>query len=1021
VTTEPVPDELAGRIERELRQRGVADVRGDRHARMLYATDASIYQVEPLAVVVVGSEREAQTTVEYCRDRAMPILPRGGGTALAGQSVNRAVILDFSAHCRRILSVDVEARRAWVEPGVVLDQLNAHLEPRGLMFGPDVATSSHANLGGMIGNNSAGAHSLVYGRTVEHLLGLEVLLADGRRMRLEQGSAERDPRQREIATRLEAIVRPLAAEIDRRFPKIRRHVDGYNLDILLRQLRESTPGSFDQVNLASLVCGSEGTLAITLRAHVALVERPRARALAIISFRSADEALQALRPILAEGPAAVELVDEVVIETALLNLEHRDTVAMLPTIDGRPPGAVLYVEFFGDSAQEADGRLESLPRILPDAPIGRFTDERSRQRAWRLRKAGEPLLHAVPGDRKPVTFVEDTAVDPSRLLEFVREFRAIVERHGTRAAYYAHASVGCLHIRPLVDIRSDEDRGRMVSIATEVAELVRRHDGALSGEHGDGRVRTPLLARVMGRELCDAFRRVKEVFDPRGLLNPGNIVGPSDPLRILDHHRVRPQQEFTRLPGAKEPTFFRYEREGGFNHATEQCNGAGICRRMSQGAMCPSYRATLDERHSTRGRGNALRLAITGQFGGGTAPSWQDESTHETLRLCLSCKACRSECPSNVDIAKLKAEYLAQSFRDAGRVPLRTRLVGRIRRVSRVGSALWPIANAAGRVPGARALLAAIMDVDSRREPIRFGPSLVRWDAKRRAAARARRGSMPREPAAPHAPTVLVMADCFSAFQEPTIGRAVVELLEAFGYCARVVDAGCCGRSLISAGMLAEAARVIGATARRLDDEVRRHDALAIVIAEPSCQSAVIDEWRELRLADRPPEIERVADRALAVDAFLDSRWDAHPRRPRFDPLDAPVLVHAHCHQRALLGAESAVRLLRRCFGERVELLDSGCCGMAGSFGYTGARYDLSMRIAEQSLLALLRGRGAGDGGASAHASPIVVAAGTSCRQQVRDGIGAQPLHPADLCMRVLRNARPGDRGAAPAGEAPRR
>jgi len=1031
------PDLL--RIERDLRLLGVSDVRVDRHTRMLYATDASLYQVEPIAVVIVGSEEEAMATVQYCHRERLPILPRGGGTALAGQTVNRAVVLDFSARCRKILSVDDSTRRAWVQPGVVLDQLNAHLSPMGLMFGPDVATSSHANLGGMIGNNSAGAYSIRYGRTVEHLVALDVLLADGTRLDVREGSAERDPRQRAIVERLAAIVLPLAEEIDRRFPKIRRHVDGYNLDLLLAQLRASTAGTFDRVNLASLFCGSEGTLGVTLRAELALVERPRVRGLAIISFPSVDAALEALLPILAEQPAAVEMVDDVVIETALLNREHRRTVEMLPSIDGKHPGAVLYVEHFAETATEVKARLQALARLAPGAPVEHYLETADMQRAWRLRKAGEPLLHAIPGERKPITFVEDTAVDPSKLRAFVKDFRAIVERHGTRAAYWAHASVGCLHIRPLVNVRDERDRERMVEIAVEVADLVVRYGGALSGEHGDGRVRTPLLERVMGRELCDAFRQIKAIFDPLGLLNPGNLTDSREPRRILEHHRVRPDDRFVHAPTDEKLTYFRYDREGGFEHAVDQCNGAGICRRLAPGAMCPSYRATLEERHATRGRGNALRLAITGQFsdkaqdaattsarasqaaaptqssrtpGSATpaVPLWRDEGTLETLSLCLSCKACKSECPSNVDIAKLKSEYLAQSFREAGRVPRQARLFGRVRRVSRIGSALWPLVNGLNRVPGVRGAMAAFAGIDPRREPLTFGPSLVRWAARRSAAVAANAADAAHEADASgthggsgahgnaSAPRVFLLADCFCAFQEPSVGRASVRLLEAFGYRVEVLDAGCCGRALISTGMLAEASRTCTDTAKSIMAACTDHPEAPVLVCEPSCASAIRDDWLDLRMGISPHEAKSIAERTMLVDEFLDRRWSDHPRRPKFEPLGQRALFHAHCHQKALWGAVPSAALLARLFPGEVEVLDSGCCGMAGSFGYLPQNYDLSMRIGEQSLFGSLRARGA----QHAADAPLVIAPGTSCRQQVREALGVEALHPADLCARAL-------------------
>ncbi|HMN94986.1 MAG TPA: FAD-linked oxidase C-terminal domain-containing protein [Phycisphaerales bacterium] len=1003
---------------------------------MLYATDASIYQVEPLGVVIPFDAADAKRAVEVCRDHGVALLPRGGGTALAGQSVNVAVVLDLSAHCRRIRSIDASARRAVVEPGVVLDQLNAAAAPHGLMFGPDVATSSHATLGGMIGNNSAGAWSLRYGRTVEHLRRVDVLLADGAELRLEEGASQRDPRVRAISERVAEEVRGLAPEIRRRYPRIRRHVDGYNLDILLDQIERSTPGTLDRVNLAHLICGSEGTLATIVEAEVDLVPRPAARGLAVVAYPSVDAALESLRPILETGPAAVELVDDVVIAMALANSEYRRYVEIMPRTSDGALGAVLYVEYFADDAAGIESGFAALRALLPAAAIAFHRDAAAMLAAWKLRKAGEPLLHGVPGVRKPITFVEDTAVDPLRLPEFVREFRSIVAGAGTTAAYYAHASVGCLHIRPLICLRDEEDLRRMESIAGEIADLVVRYGGALSGEHGDGRVRSPFLERYFGAALCAGFGRIKAILDPQGRMNPGNIVSPGP---VTAHLRVRPESAFVRVP--ESPTFFRYEREHGFGHAVEMCNGAGICRRLLPGGtMCPSYRVLLDERHATRGRGNALRLAITGQLDpaassrseggeadaarapGSTARRWDDPGTLETLRLCLSCKACKTECPSNVDISKLKAEYLGQRHETA-RPSLQTVVFGNVRLLNRLGSIAAGLANRIGRTAIARRLAERLLDLAPGRTIPSFAPSLRVWFAERERARLRGASDLPEIPA--DAPTVILFPDCFTLYNEPEVGAAAIRVLEAMGHrvllpgegggallsgrgFVAAAAVGCCGRSQISVGLMRQAARTVAATASGLDATARRFGAIAVVGCEPSCVSAIKDDWLELELAAGGPAVaalRALAARTWLVEEYIDLAWErreaadaarADRRPPALGETGAgsrPVLLHAHCHQKALWGSESSARLLRRIAGDRLRVIDSGCCGMAGSFGYTADRYHLSMAVGEQSLFPPLR---------AAPADAVICAPGTSCRHQIHDGTGRRAVHPVLLVAEAI-------------------
>ncbi len=964
-------------IARELADLIDGDVRFGHHDRMLYATDASIYQVEPIGIVIPRHVEDVRTVVAFCATHDLPILPRGSGTSLAGQTVNRALVLDFSPYCCRILAIDPQRRTASVESGVVLDELNRQAAIHGLMFGPDVATSTHATLGGMIGNNSAGAHSILYNRTVEHVEALDVLLADGAQLELGEGAAAHDERVADLTRRVAEVVIPLAREIRDRYPKTLRRVNGYNLDLLLDQFERSQPGRFDHVNLAHLLCGAEGTLGITLRATVRLVATPKLKGLAIVAFAEIDDALSAVKSILQTEPAAVELIDHLIIDLARKNAEYRRYVDLLPTVNGETPQAVLYVEYFADEASDLRGKLDALASQFPAGRTAQYTEASAMISAWKLRQAGEPLLHGIPGLRKPLTFIEDAAVEPGRLGEFVREFRRIVAANGTEAAYYAHASVGCLHMRPMICLRDPKDMKAMETIAVEVTDLIKQFGGALSGEHGDGRARSGLLRRFYGDALCDAFGAIKRIFDPHNRMNPGNIV---DPQPMTEALRVRPEAATVEIPTVK--TYFRYDREHGFGAAVEMCNGAGVCRKLVGGTMCPSYRALRDERHATRGRGNALRLAISGQLSGdGRTPAWDDPETIKTLDLCLSCKACKTECPSNVDIAKLKAEYTAQRYAASGGAPAHVRRFGDVRRISRIASALYPLVNAMGRFAPSASIIRRAMGIAPRRSLPRFGSSLYRWfTARERGAA--------------DAPVVVLVPDCFTVYGEPRIGRAAIVVLEALGYRVVLPRMGCCGRAAISTGMLDQAQAVCREAAEALLRLMDTNEVQAIVGCEPGCISAIKDEWQELKMGVDAVNLRRIADRCELVEDFVEIGWDEHPNQPSIEVESGggPVLFHGHCHQKALWGVERSSALLGRFFGDRLRVLDSGCCGMAGSFGYTVDHYELAMQIGELSLFGAIR----------AESQATVIAPGTSCRHQILDGTGRRAVHPIELVAAAL-------------------
>lgn len=1008
-------DALASEVARAMSGRVRGEVRTHRHDRMLYATDASMYQVEPIAVVVPADAADLCTALEVCDSLGLPVLPRGGGTSLAGQCTARAVVIDTSSRCRAIGTPSTASSPpcVYAQAGVAIDELNNTLSRAGTahFFAPDPATTAQATVGGCIGNNAAGSRSVKYGRTVDSVLSIDAALVNGARITLGPGAGQRDPAALKLADGVIGIVRRHEQLIRDRFPKTLRRNAGYALDMILQQLDAgATPQS---ISLAPLLCGSEGTLAVTLGATLRLFPVPGAKALALLSFPGVDEAIALVPAILATGPSAVELVDDVVIEAALNNLECRRYVEAFPPVDGRPATAVLYVEYQEPDAPALTARLQALRRAVGDTPAREVTDANGMADAWKLRKAGEPLLHGLPGARKPLTFVEDNAVPVERLGEFVREFRRLVQARGTRAAFWAHASVGVLHVRPYLDPRSPADQQALLEIAVETADLARRCGGVMSGEHGDGKVRGPLLERYFGPELIDAFAQVKRLFDPHRRLNPGNIVDAGPIQSILHRTRIAPRAGDTLGTGpgtAAIPavpalnTFFDYDADEGFDHAVEKCNGAGVCRKQSGGTMCPSYRATNDERHSTRGRGNALRLAITGQLThradgaeDSTAARFSDPQTIATLDLCLSCKACKSECPSNVDVAKYKAEYTAQRYALTGEIPLSKRLVGHVRAINRLGSIAPGLANWANRRGPVRWLINRVMNMHPRRSMPRFSRSLYRlWP---RAAARAA--------VAAGAPRVALFGDCFTTYNESHVGLAAARVLNALGYAVELPRAGCCGRSMISVGMLPQAAATIDATLARLRPLIDDDSVLAILVAEPSCLSAMKDDWLELKLATPIDTRRKLAAKAMLVEEFIDARWNHHPRRPEPAPPspEGDVLLHAHCHQKALWGAETSARAVRRFAAGRCTVLPTGCCGMAGSFGYDADKFDLSMRIGN------LTGNNEPAGGVLPHAralkpGDVLLATGTSCRHQVHDGAGVEAMHPIVWIDRVLNGPR---------------
>jgi FAD/FMN-containing dehydrogenase/Fe-S oxidoreductase len=947
------------------------DVRADRVSRALYATDASVYQIVPLLVAFPATAADIAEAVRVCDRFQIPIIARGGGTSQAGQSIGAGVVLDCSRCFNRVIEINPEERWVRVEPGCVLDDLNRMLEPLGLLFAPDISTANRATIGGMIANNASGARSVVYGKTIDHVLELKAILADGSAIQarpLDEFELERIAGQADLEGACYYATRQLAAihatEIDRRFPKILRRVGGYNLDAFVPQ----SPANADQhtFNLARLLVGSEGTLAITVEAKLKLVELPRARATLVVEFADLLEALAATPFILQHEPAAVEVVDQYVLESTRLNPEASRLRGFL----AGDPAAILLIELYADEADQLPSRLDRLQAGLRERGFGyhhlAVTDRAVQAQVWRLRTMALGLSMAEKGDAKAISFVEDTAVAPEYLREYIAEFLAIVAHHGTKAGVYAHASVGCLHVRPVINLKTGEGIRRFEAIANEVAELVLKYGGSLSGEHGDGLVRSPFQERMYGPVLYQAFRQLKRTFDPANILNPGKIV---DAPPLTANLRYGPTYLTPTVP-----TTFDFSADGGLLPAAELCAGVGACRKKAEGTMCPSFQATHDEKDSTRGRANLLRMAITGQLG---LDGFTDPDVHDVLDLCLECKACKSECPTNVDMARLKAEFLDQYHRRHG-LPWRNRLFGNIDMLGRLGRASAPVSTRLVQSRTVRWLLHKLLGIESRRVPPAFARPTLR---ERYPEVEARAASTPSG-----GKRVLLFPDTFTNFFEPHVGAAAIGLLEQAGYSVTLgpPTLRCCGRPLISNGMLGPAVAKARHNVELLYDWAQAGNP--ITACEPSCILTIEDDYPALLHGEARAQAETVARACRTFEELLASQLAlGSQRQGRSSPR---ILVQPHCHQRSLVGVADLRDLLQCNRSAAVTILDAGCCGMAGSFGYEVEHYELSRLVGEQRLFPAVR---------QAEPDTVIVAPGYSCRLQIQHFTGRAAWHPALL------------------------
>ena len=951
------------RLKQELEGKIQGDLLWDQMSRMLFSTDASLYQQTPLGVVLPETRVDLLQAVRTAAKYRVPILPRGGGTSLAGQAVTRGLVIDDSKHMNRLLEVNPQQRWARVEPGIVLDNLNHALGPHGLFFAPDVATASRATVGGMLGNNSAGVRSVRYGRTVEHVLELEVVLATGEELHLREFNAReldskcgRQDREGEIYRTVRDLVRRHRGLIQEKYPNVPRRSGGYTLDSLLDE---------DHFNLAKLVVGSEGTLAFMTEARLSLEVVPAVRMVAVLHFQRLAQAIDAVKFILRHQPTAVEIIDGYALQLARSNPEASRLVGHFISGD---PEAVLMVEFSAASQDEIEDLFAQMKADREIASLSYHLHEARSQAAqnivWQVRKNALGLMLGMKGDAKPLPFIEDACVPIPHLSTYIQEVLDICKELERPVAMYAHASVGVIHVRPILNLKQAEDVEIMKEISDRTFELVVKYGGFWSGEHGDGLVRSFKNREFFGDELYEAFRQIKHAFDPLGVMNPGKVVESHD---IREDLRIHPNYKTT-IP----ETHFRFREDRGFDRAVEMCTGVGHCRKTLVGTMCPSYMATRDEEHSTRGRANALRLAMSGQLGEGALTG---RRLYEVMDLCLECKACKSECPSNVDMARIKAEFLSHYYKEQG-WPLGKRLIARTRQTAELASRMPRLSNLAVGNPVTRLALEWFAGFDRRRPLPRYArETLASW-------FRSRTNGTEGEP-------ITLFADTFTNFHEPHIGKAAVTLLESLGFRVHLFATGCCGRPAISSGDLQSVRKGAQGLIASLSAAAA---GSPVIVLEPSCLSTLRDDYPDL--SEDEESCRKVTDRCVSLEEFLAAAEVRSRLEGSLGAGPEELIYHGHCQQKALIGLEASRAMLDLMKASKLTVLDAGCCGMAGAFGYEKEHYEISEKIGSLRLFPALEE--AADG-------CLIVAPGFSCRSQIKHFTGRTALHPVEVLGRCLR------------------
>ena len=948
--------------ERKIRQTG-CDARFDNLTRQLYATDASIYQIEPIGVAFPKSAQQASLVIRAAADAGLSVTPRGAGTSLVGNAIGEGLIIECSRYNRQIAELDLEKLSVRVGAGVVLDQLNDFLKPRGFCFGPDVATSSRATLGGMIANNSSGARCPIYGTTADHVISLEIVMADGR---IEKIGSTHDSLHAE-RTRIGNLIRAASAEMTECWPPgLIKRWPGYGIERFLR-----TPN-----DLTNILAGSEGTLAAIFSAELKISPLPREKGLGLIFFASVGEAMQATVELLDLKPAAIEHIDRPLLDQTKGQL-HFQAARDLLELDTKPCAAILIVEFYDDVAE----RLS----ILESRKIGLrtkiLTDAAQMNLVWSVRKSGLSLLTGCVGPAKPVAFIEDAAVRPAQLPEYVHGLESIMKPLGLEASYYGHAASGLLHVRPVLDLHSATDLKKFRQVADQTSALVRQFKGSLSAEHGVGIARTEYMRDQLGDELLEVLREIKRTFDPKNIFNPGKIF--SDGRHKIDNHL---RENFTRpLTLPFEPALAFAFKDRSFVGNLEQCNGCGGCLKQT-GIMCPTFMATGEEVMSTRGRANIIRAALELRVNG--HDPLKSEELHDALSNCLSCKGCTPECPSNVNLALLKAEMLYARWRRDG-LPLRERIFSNVDFLGRIGCAMPRLANRALGSRVARVAMEKTLGISAKRSlPHYASERFDKWFAKHCS------GGLRPPDGAHRAPLqqrgqVILWDDTFVRYHEPHIGIAAVKVLEALGFKVSLVEnRRCCGRPAFSVGNLDAAAKLAKHNISQLSSLNSQLSGAPILFLEPSCWSMFVEDYRELKIENA----EEVAKRCFLFEKFVDDLLAQEPDALRFDNRPATIAIHPHCHAKSIMDPAFMLRLAERLPGREATVLDTACCGMAGAFGALAEKYDLSIQVAQRLLDAI----------DSQPAGSEIIASGTSCRHQIADLSNARPKHMAELLAEAI-------------------
>ena len=940
-------DNLLKDLEAEIE----GDVRFDTFSRRAYSIDASIYQIDPVGVVLPKTTEDLLTAMAIAGRHNVAVVPRGAATGIAGGCIGPGLVIDTSKYLNHIIDVDYDAETALCEPGVVQDQLNSVLAPRGYRLGADTSTGNRATLGGMLGNNSSGAHSMRYGKMVDNVKAVSLALARGELLKFseiewDQWQPETNTARR-IRDTIDGIRSNLTDEIHRRFPKIQRRVSGYNLDEIVGN---------DRVNLAKLIAGSEGTLGLATDITVKISKSPKVTGLCVLHLNDLIDGLKAVDFLLQYEPYALELIDHFIVEMGQQNPVMRNR---LDWLDGQPKG-LLVAEFDGDNVAEVAAKLERFDREVGRESIAysqvTLTEPAAIANVWHLRKAGLGLVMARRTNQRAIAFLEDIAVPPARVGEFMSAFRDYIGDAGKEAGFYGHAGVGCIHVRPMLDLKSEADADLMVRMMHDISDMVLEYGGAISGEHGDGLARSWLNEKMFGPEIYQAFIAVKRAFDPDNLLNPGKIVEAQPPDQNL---KVNPNTRTIEVQ-----TFLDFEPEGGLTFAAGMCNGNAECRKTTSGTMCPSFEASRDEFLSTRARAWSLASILQGDL---PLDELTGKGLYDVLDLCLECKGCKHECPSQVDMAKMKAEFLYQYQQKHG-VPLRSRIFGAVDRLSRIGTATSTLSNLVLNARWNRALLGTLGIAPERHLPEFARQRFSKWFHRRKQP-------QPAEDAC----KIVLFVDTWTEYNYPEIGRAAVRVLEALGYEIELCAGLCCGRPQYSKGLLdgvrSKAGRLINALYPKVEAGYR------IVGLEPSCILTIKDEYGSILHSTRVAD---VAAACVTIDELLAESITAGRLPLQLRDEAATVRVHGHCHQKAVVGTQPTMDVLHAVPGFEVAAINSGCCGMAGSFGYEREHYEFSMQVGESRLFPAVR---------AAPQDAIIVADGVSCRAQIQQGTSRNAQH----------------------------